>query len=111
MKVVHIQLVIDLSTSAFVATFRRFAARRELPTTLYSDNGTNFKGFNRFLVEHEEEIRISLHGEGITWNFITPRVPNQGGFWESDIKSANYHLIKSIGNRACTFEEYATLFT
>jgi transposase InsO family protein len=37
-------LVTSLSTDAFLAALRRFAARRGRPKTIYSDNGTNFQG-------------------------------------------------------------------
>lgn len=61
----HIEHVTDLSTAEFVATFRRFVAPRETPVALYSVSGTYFKGFNRFLLEHEDELKIVLHSEEI----------------------------------------------
>lgn len=41
-KAVHLELVSDLSSEAFVACLRRFIARRGLPSLIWSDNGTNF---------------------------------------------------------------------
>ncbi|XP_031781370.1 uncharacterized protein LOC116416580 [Nasonia vitripennis] len=43
-RAVHIEVVSDLSTAAFLAAFRRFTARRGLCRMVFSDNGTNFKG-------------------------------------------------------------------
>ena len=43
-KVVHLELVTELTTSAFIATLRRFIARRGMPATIWNDNGTNFVG-------------------------------------------------------------------
>ena len=43
-KCIHVELVTDLTCDAFIATFRRFAARRGTPNHLYSDNGSNFIG-------------------------------------------------------------------
>lgn len=43
-KAVHLELVMDLTTAAFLAALKRFAARRGQPRTIYSDNGTNFVG-------------------------------------------------------------------
>ena len=41
-KAVHLEPVTEPTTSAFIATLGRFIARRGIPSTLWSDNGTNF---------------------------------------------------------------------
>lgn len=43
-KATYLEVVSDLSTSAFLAAFERFATRRGMPATVYSDNATNFQG-------------------------------------------------------------------
>ena len=43
-KAIHIELVSDLTTEAFLATHTRFVARRGIPKTILSDNGTNSAG-------------------------------------------------------------------
>ena len=50
-KAIHIELVTDLTSQAFIAALRRFTARRGLCTNIYSDNGTTFVGANRELKE------------------------------------------------------------
>ena len=50
-KAVHLELVTDLTTEAFIACLRRFVARRGRPNVVMSDNGTNFVGANRELKE------------------------------------------------------------
>lgn len=50
-KAVHLELVSDLTTEAFIAALRRFMARRGHPSMIWSDNGTNFRGANRELRE------------------------------------------------------------
>ena len=50
-KAVHLDLVIDLTTEAFIACLRRFIARRGKPNLIRSDNGTNFIGTNPVLKE------------------------------------------------------------
>jgi len=43
-QAVHLQLVHDYSSAAFLAAFDRFVARRGYSNTMYSDNGTTFRG-------------------------------------------------------------------
>ncbi len=40
-KAVHIEISSDLTTEAFLAALTRFVARRGVPKTILSDNGTN----------------------------------------------------------------------
>ncbi len=46
-KAVHLELVTDLTSEAFLACFRRFIARRGYPSLLWSDHSSNFIGANR----------------------------------------------------------------
>lgn len=55
-KAVHIELVSDLTSMAFLAAFKRFSARRGRCHRLYSDNGTNFVGANTIL---QNEIKLA----------------------------------------------------
>ena len=50
-KMVHLELVSDLSTASFIACLRRFVARRGKPSSIQSDHGTNFVGVCRVLKE------------------------------------------------------------
>ena len=50
-KAVHLELVSDLTTEAFIAALRRFIGH---PSMIWSDNGTNFCGANRELREFSE---------------------------------------------------------
>ena len=48
-KAVHLELVSDLTSAAFIACLRRFIARRGKPSKIWSDHGTNFTGAAREL--------------------------------------------------------------
>ena len=43
-KAVHLELISDLTSAAFIACLRRFIARRGKPSTIWSDHGSNFVG-------------------------------------------------------------------
>ena len=117
-KAVHLEVVSDESTEAFIACFRRFSARRNCPTHLYSDNGSNFMGaknqLNRIeqLLQEEDansEVRhyLSQH-HSVTWHANPPSAPHFGGLWESAVKSAKKHLRRIMGELKFTFEELTT---
>lgn len=117
-KAVHIELVGDLSTSAFLAAFRRFVSRRGRPTDVYSDNGKNFEGaknelehIQRFFLDSNQNIHSFCANESITWHLCPPKAPHFGGLWEAAVKVAKTHLYRQLGNSRLTFEEMTTLLT
>lgn len=119
-KAIHLELVSDLTTDAFLAALRRFVARRGKPSHMYSDNGTNFRGSARALSEmhnivlsqnHNSLVEESLARGGITWHFIPPSAPHFGGLWEAGVKSVKHHLRTVVGVDVLTFEELYTFLT
>ena len=50
-KAIRLELVSDLTTGAFIASLRRFVARRGKPSLIWSDHGSNFVGAARELKE------------------------------------------------------------
>ena len=50
-KAVHLELVSDLTTEAFLSCLKRFFALRGKSTNIYSDNATNFLGVRNELKE------------------------------------------------------------
>lgn len=116
-KAVHLELVSELSTAAFLAAFDRFISRRGLCSHIYSDCGTNFKGAARhlkevfdFLTSHDHDLTNHLAQREIMWHFNPPHAPNFGGLWEAGIKSAKNLLHRILKNYNLTFEELTTIF-
>ncbi|GFV04609.1 integrase catalytic domain-containing protein [Trichonephila clavipes] len=48
-KAIHLEIVSDLTTEAFLEALKRFVARRGRPIEIYSDNSRNFVGANNEL--------------------------------------------------------------
>lgn len=111
-KAIHLELVGDLTTQSFMASFSRFIARRGNPTNIYSDNGTNFVGaahqLERDCGRIAPQVAELVANEGITWHFIPPSAPHFGGLWEAGVKSTKFHLRRILGNAVVTFEEMTT---
>lgn len=117
-KAVHLELVSDLTTEAFLAALQRFVSRRGVPRRIHSDNGTNFKGAKSELHElyvlfnerdFNDRVETYCQPKEITWSFIPPGAPNFGGLWEAAVKSTKYHLKRILKNAQLTFEQYATV--
>ena len=114
-KAIHLELVTDLSTEAYIASLWRFIARRELCENIYSDKGTNFVGAEKELKEtllkgnSAESISNFATQQGINFHFIPPCSPHMGGLWEAGVKSMKFHLWRVVGNAKLTYEEFNTL--
>ncbi|XP_070143612.1 uncharacterized protein [Drosophila kikkawai] len=72
-KAVHVEVVSDLSTDAFIAALKRLIARRGLPSDIFCDNATNFVGANN-------------------------KAPHFGGLWEAAVKSVKGLLNRTLAN-------------
>ena len=117
-KAVHLEPVSDLTSEPFLATLRRFVARRGKPSLLWSDHGSNFIGANRELKElyefllkdkSQQDITDFCSSQGITWKFIPEHSPHFGGLWEAAVKSMKSHLKRVVGDAKLTFEELTTI--
>lgn len=115
---VHLELVTDYSTEAFIAAFKRFTARRGICVTLTSDCGTNFKGADselKHLFSSSSKklghLAATLANDGTQWKFNPPGAPHFGGKWESGVKSVKHHLRRVMGDTILTYEEVTTLLT
>ncbi|GFW77056.1 integrase catalytic domain-containing protein [Trichonephila clavipes] len=117
-KAVHFELVSDLTTQTFIASLKRFIARRGRPSLIFSDNGKTFKGANaelnrlyKLVINPDPELAGFLVDENINWKFLSPRAPNFGGLWEAGVKSFKFHFKREAGNSRFTYEEFLTIMT
>ncbi|KAJ8705149.1 hypothetical protein PYW07_010976 [Mythimna separata] len=111
-RAIHLEVVSDMSTQAFLAAFRRFVSRRGHCAKIWSDNGTTFVGASRelqHLASIQAAIAEQLETNGTEWHFIPPHSPNFGGLWEAGVKSTKFHLKRVIGDATLTYEEMSTL--
>uniref|UniRef100_A0AAR5NXF4 Integrase catalytic domain-containing protein n=1 Tax=Dendroctonus ponderosae TaxID=77166 RepID=A0AAR5NXF4_DENPD len=104
------ELTLSLSTPGFLQVLRRFVARRGRPKTLYSDNGTNFRGAeNAFASLQWEHILRETSTQRIVWRFNPPSAPWWGGFFERLIGMVKRLLRRVLGRSCLNYEELLTL--
>jgi hypothetical protein len=117
-RAVHLEVATSLSTDAFLAALRRFVSRRNKPSCIHSDCGTNFIGAARELKEiltlvnspsHNNKVAAKMSEIGIEWRFNPPGAPHFGGLWEAGVKSVKHHLHRVLGPSCPTYEELSTL--
>ena len=117
-KAVHLETVSDQTTPALLAALDRFTSRRNCPTVIFSDNGSNFRGAKNLLKnvykllrseDTQSEVHQHLLRQSITWNTIPSRSPHFGGLWESAVKSMKYHFRRVVGSQLLSFEELQTV--
>ncbi|XP_062593639.1 uncharacterized protein LOC134255146, partial [Saccostrea cucullata] len=92
-RAVHIELVDEMSSSAFINSLRRFIAIRGKVTEFHSDRGTNFVGSTDALNIHainieSQTVKKFMVENGSTWIFNPPYASHMGGIWERIIGTA-----------------------
>ncbi|XP_059060728.1 uncharacterized protein LOC131853727 [Achroia grisella] len=109
-RAVHLELVESLSTRDFIMALRRFTARRGRVKTIYSDNGTNFRGLdNSFNTLDWNEILQFSTITRIKWKFLPPSAPWWGGFYERLIGTLKQILRRVLGRASLSFVELQTI--
>ena len=112
---IHMEWVEDLSASSFLQCFRRFVARRGVPSTLFSDNASQFKLANSVLKDawvelpRHEDVQQYFASQGIAWRFALEVSPWQGGVYERMIGLAKRALRKTIGRQLLSLGQLITL--
>ena len=100
-RAVHLEIAHSLDTQAFINALRRFIARRGTPEEIRSDNGTNFVGGNKELVDSIKEwnhvqIKEFLLQHSTKWLFNPPAGSHHDGLWERCIRT-----IRKLMNAIC----------
>ena len=102
----------DLTSFAFLASLKRFVARRGLCKTIHSDNGRNFVGAQNELKELVERldnettqsnIQAALANVGIEWKFNVPYAPHRGGH----IHEQSGNLTTTVNFLIDRFDQYS----
>ncbi|GBP44878.1 hypothetical protein EVAR_24791_1 [Eumeta japonica] len=96
-RAIHIGLMESLSLDSMMFALRRFIARGGTPRVIYSDNGTNFVGTNKELMniqKSHENMKKEANIRTISWKFIPP------GTWEYLVQSIKTALITTLRGKS-----------
>lgn len=114
-KAIHLEVVNDKTTAAFLNAFKCFVARRGYPSDMYSDNEGAFQGSPPEMrrafraITHDETMHSSLLNDNIEWHFIPPHAPHFEGIWEAGVKSFKHHFRRVVGTHTLTWDEMRTV--
>ena len=101
-RAIHLELVGLLSLGDFMLAFRRFAARRGMPSEMHPDNAPTFKGADSLLQRYFGHLAPA-------WKYIVPLSPWLGGWWEKLVRSVKSGLRKTLGKRCLMRIELETV--
>ena len=110
-RAIHLELVTDKSSEAFLMAFRRFACLYGNPNVCWSDCGSNFVGAQVMQDWDIPKIQSAISEEfacNFEWQWNTPHASHQNGVVESLIKSVRQALNNVCKNQAFTEEQWRT---
>ena len=110
-RAVHLDIVPDMTTAAFIRSLKRFSARRGLPRKFVSDNGKTFKAVAKAIdtMMRDKAIQEYLSGLKVEWLFNLERAPWWGGVFERMVRMTKRCLKKMVGRARLTYEELNTV--
>ncbi|XP_042876990.1 uncharacterized protein K02A2.6-like [Penaeus japonicus] len=114
-RAVHLDIVENYSTEAFIGAIQRFVSIRGYPYSIHSDNGTQMVAANKELIKISREldkrhIVRSMSNKGVEWSFNrSSDAPWLNGSCESLIKSVKMSIQKAIGESILTYAEFHTV--
>ena len=110
-RAIHLELVRDLSTETFLCCFRRFVARRGVPSFIVPDNAKTFKASEKAIrrLYNQPKFKSEMQTKRVTWKFNLERAPWWGGFFERMVRSMKWCLTKVLGNAKLTVDELNTM--
>ena len=113
-RAVHIKITSSLDTDPFTNALCRFISLRGNPSSVYSDNGSNFRAGEQELhtaIEdwNQRAICEFLRLKNISWKFNSPYASHMGGVWERVIRSIRKILTVLLGQQLVNEEMLRTL--
>ena len=102
-RAIHLELVNELFTSAFIRCLKRFTARRGLPRRIVSNNAKTFKVAAKVIESmlNHPDVKDHQLNLKVEWNFNLVKAPWWGGLFERLVKSTK--KCRCLGRRDYLF--------
>ena len=106
-RALYLEILPNLETTTFMASLKRFIARRGRPSKIFADNGRTFVGAAKLLkeIQKDEQMQDYLASEKITWRFNLSRAPWWGGQFERLVGLFKRAFYKVIGGGMLRWSE------
>ncbi|GFR33542.1 integrase catalytic domain-containing protein [Trichonephila clavata] len=101
----HLESVNSLTADSFLLALRRFTARRGKPFTIYSDNGTNFRGASNDLSKLDWD---KITRETMIAKILLKFIPSTADWGERLVRIVKELLRRTLGKCTLTYEELNT---
>ena len=113
-RAIHLEMGYSLDTDSCMSAIKRFIAKRDQPSTIWSDNGTNFVGANNELKQvasiwPNSDFQEKLQQKKIVWKFKTGAAPHFESTWERMVKTCKQAIYNVLNVQRLTDELLATI--
>ena len=115
-RAVHLELVENTGTEAFLNAFRMFTSRRGIPEQIYSDNAKGFKAASKEIRALYRSInwkRVEEEGikQDINWFFSCEKASHQNGLCERLVRTVKMPLKIACGAAHLTMTQLRIILT
>ena len=110
-RAVHLEVVDNLTTKAFILCLRHLAAAKGMPSVILSDNHRTLISGEKFLLYLQEDdiVREFLQSHRIQWRHQTPHSPWMEGHFERLVHTIKTSLSAAIARKIYNKEEFTTI--
>ena len=109
-RAVHLEIVENTGTEAFLNAFRLFCSRRGAPEQIYSDNAKGFTAASKEVRRLYRSVNwdtVAKEGvrRNINWFFSCEKAPHQNGLCERLVRTVKAPLRVVVGNARLTLTQ------
>ena len=110
-RAIHLEVVENMTSGAFIDALRRITSRHSIPRVIYSDIASTFVSASNILTQFfkQPDVAKELSNMRTTWKFIPKRAPWYGGWWERLIALTKTSLRKMVGRTKLSLVQLQTV--